>query len=270
MAPSVRGTHAALALALQLTVQSRPPRVLVLTCGTQAASTGASHASSDAAHGGVWGFARVLRLEHAGLRTQSADLSRGAHAAAAMRSSLSNAAEAEVAWCDETRCVSRLRRSSAGASSTKRDASVARGLYAITGGLGGLGLRAGALLVERGATRLLLASRSGRVMRDGQGLGASLRALGLRAAVVACDNADSCDSSALLACGGPVSGILHAAGVSDRGLMTDIEADKMQWMMASKAFGAWYLHCAMVAWPVETRVLYSSVGSGLGNLGHGN
>ena len=47
-----------------------------------------------------------------------------------------------------------------------------QGLYTITGGLGGLGLRAATLLIDSGARRVLLASRSGRVVRDGQGRGA--------------------------------------------------------------------------------------------------
>ena len=47
----------------------------------------------------------------------------------------------------------------------------------ITGGLGGLGLRAAALLVEGGAVHVLLTSRGGRVARDGQGLEAQLALL---------------------------------------------------------------------------------------------
>ena len=47
-------------------------------------------------------------------------------------------------WRGEARRVARLRPSS---STPKRSANVARGAYSITGGLGGLGLRAAALLV---------------------------------------------------------------------------------------------------------------------------
>ncbi|MDP6307301.1 MAG: hypothetical protein QGH02_08175, partial [Verrucomicrobiota bacterium] len=80
-APSLRGTQAVLALAQRLVRLATPPRVLLLTCGTLAVD--ASHAASDAAHGGAWGFARVLRLEHPPLRALSADAARGAEAAAA-------------------------------------------------------------------------------------------------------------------------------------------------------------------------------------------
>ena len=53
-----------------------------------------------------------------------------------------------------------------------------RGGYAITGGLGWLGLRAAALLVEGGASRVLLASRSGGVGRDPLGVEARLQSAG--------------------------------------------------------------------------------------------
>ena len=82
-----------LALAQRLVELATPPRVLLLTCGTLAVD--ASHAASDAAHGGAWGFARVLRLEHAALRTQSTDVSRGVSAASAI--SIASHAEAEAA-----------------------------------------------------------------------------------------------------------------------------------------------------------------------------
>ena len=41
-------------------------------------------------------------------------------------------------------------------------------------------------------------------------------------------------------------------------------------MYASKAMGARHLQCAAIAVPLSTRVLFSSVGSGLGNVGQAN
>ena len=66
-----------------------PPRVLILTWGTQTATAGAL---SDAVHGGAWGCARVLRLEHAALRVLSAEADRGVRAASAGCASLVEAA----------------------------------------------------------------------------------------------------------------------------------------------------------------------------------
>ena len=74
--PSLRGMHLSLALGQLLARHATAPRVLMLTCGTLGVGA-ASHAASDAAQGGAWGFARVLRLEQPALGAQSIDVSRG-------------------------------------------------------------------------------------------------------------------------------------------------------------------------------------------------
>ena len=129
---------------------------------------------------------------------------------------------------------------------------------------------AAALLVERGATRVLLASRSGRVARDGQGLEAQLRSLGAAAEVAACDSADASETGALLSCAHPLAGVLHAAGTGDRGLLVALDASRMRWMLTPKACGAWLGHCALSTAPLEARVLFSSTASGFGNVGQAN
>ena len=93
-APLVHGTQLALVLAQQLAagVIKPAPRMLMLTCGALAIG---GAAVSEAAHGGIWGFARVLRLEHAALRTRSIDTWRGAKLVA--RLVLAPAPEAEAA-----------------------------------------------------------------------------------------------------------------------------------------------------------------------------
>ena len=200
VAPMLSSSQLALALAQTLVSGSTTASMLVLTCGTQAA-VDASRAASDSAHGGVWGFARVVRLEHAGLRAQSIDMSRSTSLSASLASG--SPSEPETAVRGSGRFAARLRACS---STLMTSTSLAAGTYAVTGGLGGLGLRAAELLVSRGASQVLLASRSGRVSGDGQ---VQLRALGAGAMVVACDSADSNDTSALLS--RPVTGLLHAA-----------------------------------------------------------
>ena len=133
----------------------KPPRVLMLTCGVFALGG----APSDAAHGGAWGFARVLRLEHMTLRAQSTDilLSESLLATPLM---LAPTLEAEALRTADLHYVARLR---ACTIASKANASLAVGAYVITGGLGGLGLRATKLLVDRGASAVVLSSRSGLV-----------------------------------------------------------------------------------------------------------
>ena len=52
--------------------------------------------------------------------------------------------------------------------------------------------------------------------------------------------------------------------------MRDLEVEQMQPMLSPKARGAWHLHVTAVAVPLEAHLLYSSVGSGLGNVGQTN
>ena len=145
----------------------------------------------------------------------------------------------------------------------------ALGVYAITGGLGGLGIRAATLLIAGGASHVLLASRSGRIVRDGQCLTTPLQMLRAVAIVAACDSATAADMNALV-CPGLPSGVLHAAGVGDKGLLVELEAQRAEWMCVSKALGAWHLQCAAAVAPLEARVLFSSVGSALGIVGQAN
>ena len=112
---------AVLALSQQLFGYDHPLRILIFTLGAM---------SSDVAHGGTWGLARTLRIEHQRLRAQSNDVKHGPSMASAQWLRLSR--EPEVAWYPGMRFVARLR---ASADYSMRNTALARGLYAITGGL---------------------------------------------------------------------------------------------------------------------------------------
>ena len=101
----------------------------------------------------------------------------------------------------------------------------------MSGGLGGLGLCAASELARGGASVLLLSSRSGTVARAGQGL--EQRLCDLRGAadvvvrVIACDVGDSTSARGLMhaglaRCDGGAVGLLHAAGVGTKGLLTEV------------------------------------------------
>jgi hypothetical protein len=78
-----------------------------------------------------------------------------------------------------------------------------------------------------------------------------------------------CDMTALLHVQ-PLSGLLHAAGVGASGLLANVTPAMVQWQCESKAGGAWYVRCAASILSLDARVLFSSVGSGLGNVGQGS
>ena len=87
-----------------------------------------------------------MRLEHPALRV-STDITRGSALKA-----VTALTDSQEAWAPDSRAV-RLGRS------VGELPCVAMWAYAITGGLGGLGLRAASLLIDRGSSCVLLASR---------------------------------------------------------------------------------------------------------------
>eukprot|EP00966_Prymnesium_polylepis_P114680 2650255-Prymnesium_polylepis.1 len=87
-APSLKEALAVVALVQHLVPASLSSHTIVLTSGSLAA---------EAAHGGAWGLARVLRLEHSIVKAVSVEASRHAHmAGAVVEVAASN--EKEVVW----------------------------------------------------------------------------------------------------------------------------------------------------------------------------
>ena len=256
--PSLHAMYLALVLTQQLTRQAQPPRMLLVTCG--------SRDGSAPANSGVWGFARVLRLEHPAViaRTADADARPGAivPAPSALTASI---LEAEVASHGAAHFVARLRVCTAAVGGNRL---VAHGVYAITGGLGGLGLRAAVLLVQNSASKVLLASRSGRSVRDGESV-EKLKLMGIAIAVVACDSADVGDGNELLKTHLP-TGMLHAAGVlRDRSLRA-LFVEDFDGSFAPKALAASNVHAEVALTPLDTLGLFSSIASTFGNIGQAN
>ena len=260
----------------QLAARLSPaPRLVLLSTGAHAAvplACGAAPLAAAAA--GCWGLARVLRLERPSAATLCVDARRadgvGMALPALLLAPAEAEAEAEVAWVGRTPHATRLRRAeAAGAQRRPIAGAEAPTTWLVTGGLGGLGLRAASLLAERPATRLVLTSRSGRVARDGQGLQQRLEALcrGAAVAVVACDGGDAREAWAIIARRARWGGLLHAAGLGERGLVDTVDARQVRRLYASKGVAAANLHLATAAAPLRALVLFSSVAAAYGNAG---
>eukprot|EP00966_Prymnesium_polylepis_P285122 6586596-Prymnesium_polylepis.1 len=248
-----------MALVQSVVVCCPPPPVWLLTSGTQVACANAAHGSmSGAAHGGVWGVGRVVRLELAALKAHCVDIAHEAGVAGALVALTEIGEETEVVNVGGCRCVSRLHP----CGWTAGNRPVIQGRYAITSGFGGLGLRAAALLVEMGAACVQLAALGSSMVREGQALVAQ---------VVTCDSADPSDVCAFVGFGQPVDGVFHAAGgAADDATVGGSDAQRAQRMCARKAHGARYLHSATVTQPLSAFVLCSSVASALGGVGVGS
>ena len=143
----------------------------------------------------------------------------------------------------------------------------------LTGGTGGLGLLTARWLAEsRGASALVLASRSGALARGGGAEWALLGASGADVRIARCDAADPAAVRRLLAwpasAAGPrLCGVWHVAGVLSDALLAKQTAATLTRVYGPKAHGAWALQRGTAALPLEACALFSSVAALLGGTG---
>lgn len=237
------------------------------------------HAVAESA---LWGLGRIIATEHPGLWGGVIDLDQAPSADTSQRL-LALVRGGPLGEIIATRggedLVERLVRVD---GQPERDALQCQpnGTYLITGGLGVLGLEVARWLADRGARRLILAGRTTLPARITwpqvshpatlQKIAAvqELESLGVTVCLLALDIADpervrrSLDPDVL---GLPaIRGIVHAAGVLDSRLVTELDRESLRAVMAPKARGAMVLHELFPPGSLDFFVLFSSVGLMLG------
>ncbi|MEV6960774.1 type I polyketide synthase [Streptomyces sp. NPDC051207] len=141
------------------------------------------------------------------------------------------------------------------------------GTLLITGGLGGLGAAlARHLAADCGVRQLVLTGRRGPDTPGAADLAAELRELGATVRIAACDVADREAVAALLAAH-PVTAVVHAAGVVDDGLVTDLTEERLRAVLAPKVLGARWLDELTRDRELTDFVLFSSAAGVLGAAG---
>ncbi|MFI1084387.1 SDR family NAD(P)-dependent oxidoreductase [Streptomyces sp. NPDC020939] len=140
----------------------------------------------------------------------------------------------------------------------------------VTGGTGRLGaLFARHLVTAYGVRRLVLAGRRGPAAPGAAELRAELGHMGAEVEIVACDLSDPAEVAALVTPG--LTGVVHAAGVVDDGVLGSLTPQRLAAVLAAKADAAWHLHEATRDLPGLTAfVLFSSVAGTLGAPGQAN
>jgi NAD(P)-dependent dehydrogenase (short-subunit alcohol dehydrogenase family)/acyl carrier protein len=143
------------------------------------------------------------------------------------------------------------------------------GTVLITGGLGGLGAQVARRLAELGAEHLLLTGRRGAETPAAQELRAELTANGTEVTIVAADVADR-DALAALLADHRLTGVVHAAGVLDDGVLDALTPQRLDTVFAAKVGGALNLDDLTRDHPLDFFVLFSSLAGTVGSPGQGN
>ena len=248
-------------------------RLWVVTRGTQAAGTPTT--APRLAQAALWGMGRVIGLEHPEAWGGLVDLEpiAGEDEVELLFTAIGRPnAEKALAVRQGKRLVPRLIRC------PLPDAHVpltltAEGTYLITGGLGALGVEIARWMTVKGARYLVLVGRSAPSASTAAAI-AQLEKSGAQIVVLRSDVTREGEMQAVFTrirdTLPPLKGIVHAAGIIDDGLLTQLEWDRFARVLAPKIAGAWILHRLSEGQPLDFFVLFSSAASVMGNAGQGS
>ncbi|NES79642.1 MULTISPECIES: type I polyketide synthase [unclassified Okeania] len=288
--------------ALTASSNNNLPSLWLVTMGTQNVLEAREVVQPELAT--LWGLGRVLALEHPEIDCRLVDLEYGSEEnihdilKPLIQELLSPERENQIAYRQELRYVSRLvkqpKRQEQQANgnlepqlpqeNSKRIFLEPNASYLIVGGLGDLGLETASWLANNGAKHLVLVSRkqpSSNVREKIE----KLETTGVEVRVVNGDiskeedvakiieqfqenhQLDNSFSSPKLP---PLKGVIHAAGVLEDGMVSDLNWNQFTKVMKPKIQGSWHLHQLTQHIPLDFFVYFSSAASLLGNLGQAN
>ncbi|MDI3284216.1 type I polyketide synthase [Polyangium sp. 15x6] len=265
------GAIRALALAQALGDIALEAPLFLVTSG--AVSIGRSDRLAHPVQALSWGLGRVFALEHPERWGGLVDIAGTLDAPGRARlvaALFGSGGEDQIAARPGATYACRLRRAPR-EDEAERPAFRPRGTVLITGGTGAIGGEIGRWLARLGAEHIVLTSRRGAETPGARELGAELEALGAKVTLVACDVAERAEVDALVrrldAGQTPIRAVFHAAGVTHDTPFAETNAEELRQIVAGKAAGAWHLHEALSATPLDAFVVFSSVAGVLGN-GH--
>ncbi|WP_344185854.1 beta-ketoacyl reductase, partial [Streptantibioticus ferralitis] len=222
--------------------------VAPLWCVTRGAvSVAASDRLRDVGQAGVWGLGRVVGLEHPERWGGLVDLPETVDGRALSR--LVGVLAGGVAGEDQVAVRSagvfgrRLVRAAQGG--VEGGAWAPDGTVLVTGGTGALGAEVARWLVRGGARHVVLTSRRGVDAPGAAELRAELAATGAEVTIAACDVADRGALEGLLGsipAEYPLTGVVHAAGVLDDGVLDALTPERFEYVWRAKALSALNLH----------------------------
>ncbi len=278
-----------LAQALSRSASKAPLRLAVVTSGMQDV-VGGDLTSPDKAT--VIGPCRVIPQEMAHVVCQSIDVDPPQGAEDTSRTARLLVGELATSGAEPVVAYRRGHRWVGSLEPTRLDKPTrplpleSRGVYLVTGGLGGIGLAVARHLAERYQARLVLTGRSPLppreewAARSANGDGSvrqriadvrDLEARGAEVLYVAGDVSRADDMRAAVQAArerfGPIRGVIHAAGVAGGGVIPLKDPETAARVLAPKVQGTLALEAALVGEPLEFFVLCSSIAALVGGFG---
>ncbi|SFS65519.1 type I polyketide synthase [Saccharopolyspora flava] len=222
----------------------------------------------DSTYAGVWGLGRVAALELPGRWGGLIDLPDELDARSAeLLTGVLAGTEDQVAIRTAGAFARRL---APAPRSHRADTAPPSGTVLITGGTGSLGTHLAHDLAERGADALVLLSRRGPDAPGATELAEQLEERGVRVRIEACDAADRDALSAVLDGIDDLTGVVHAAGVVDDGVLDQLTPERFGEVFESKVDSALLLDELTRDRDLDFFVLFSSLAGSIGNAGQAN
>ncbi|KAK4447373.1 hypothetical protein QBC34DRAFT_382330 [Podospora aff. communis PSN243] len=149
------------------------------------------------------------------------------------------------------------------------------GAVLITGGTGYLGSQVARWLAQNGVRDMVLVSRKGKMAPDCSTVIDELGEMGVNVKVLAGDVGTTAEVDAVMKVFDsgdmrPLRGVIHAAGVSDSGVLSSLTPQRFETTIVPKVHGAWLLHQATIHMDLDIFVMFSSVSGVLGMPGLAN
>jgi acyl transferase domain-containing protein/acyl carrier protein len=221
----------------------------------------------------LWGFAKAIPFEHSNVRCRRLDLGPAyeddVNVPILVELLLSDHGEDQFAIRNGALYVTRLRLKTVEELPIRTPVAMENGTVVVSGGTGALGLQVALALVESGAKKIALLSRSA---PDGEQI-AAIRQLQEQGEVkhFICDLSDKARTELVLsdikAAMGTIQGVVHLAGVLDDGAIRNFDAARLRNVLRAKVLGAERLFSALSGQALDFFILFSSAAAILGSPG---
>lgn len=249
-----------------------PPPLVVVTEKAQIIE--ASSNLNQLIQSSIWGFCRVIAIEHPELSCKIIDIESIGQTEELSDELFAVSDDDGIILKSNSRYVARLENMDVNFQENKPFVLDRNATYVITGGFGGLGLKVAGWMANAGARHIALLGRELPAENIKDKL-ISLTDKGVDLKIEKCDISDYDSLKKVfhnLRLARPIRGIVHVAGVIDDGVILQQSFSRLLKPAKAKVIGSWNLHTLSKeeGMDLDFFVLFSSVVSVIGNVGQSN